>query len=115
MAWVVGRKNGALAVVAQTLTIGSVVDSAAFGPGLSPGGLITIFGTGFVAGNSVPTVSLAGNSLQVLSAFPFQINAALPAATGDGQRQPAGDRRGGFGEQPVTVAAVSPGIFHGGG
>src|SRR5207248_354485 len=51
--WQVSRTGGAITVAPQTLTISSVTDSAAFASILAPGGLITVFGTGFTSASTV--------------------------------------------------------------
>ena len=85
-----------------------MTDSAAFAPAVSPGGLFTIFGSGF-AGS--PVVTVAGTSAQVLAAFPFQINAAMPTNTAVGAAALQVSGPAGVANANITISATSPGIF----
>jgi uncharacterized protein (TIGR03437 family) len=93
------------------MAITSVVNSAGFGPGLSPGELFTIFGAGFTAGAATPSVTIGGQSAQIFGAFPFQINALIPAgiAPGSALLQISGSL--GAISQNVTIQSAAPGIF----
>ncbi len=106
--WGITRKNGQLIVSPLAPTITSATDSAAFAPAVSPGGLFTVFGSGF-AGS--PTVTVSGKSAQVLAAFPFQINAAMPATTAVGAAALQVSGAAGTANFNLTVSATSPGIF----
>ena len=44
----------------------------------APGGLITIYGAGFVQSGSTPSVQINGTDAFVVAAFPFQVNAQIP-------------------------------------
>ncbi len=111
LAWQVTRNNGTLAIAPETMAITSVVNSAGFGPGLSPGELFTIFGAGFTAGAATPSVTIGGQSAQIFGAFPFQINALIPAgiAPGNALLQISGPL--GAISQNVTIQSAAPGIF----
>jgi uncharacterized protein (TIGR03437 family) len=91
-----------------SLTVSAVTDAAAFAPALSPGDLISIFGGGFTG---TPAVTLGGTSLQVLAVFPFQINAAIPAAAVPGNAMLQVTGPDGSATSAVTLSATSPGIF----
>ena len=106
--WGITRKNGQLTVSPLTPSITGVTDSAAFASAVSPGGLFTIFGSGFAG---TPTVTVAGKSAQVVAAFPFQINAAMPTTTGVGSAALQVSGSAGVATGNITVSAVSPGIF----
>ena len=105
------RTNGALSIGASTLTITAVVNAASMGPGLSPGGLFTIFGSGFTAGGATPVVTVSGQTTSVLAAFPFQINAQMPAGVSPGDALMQVSGAVGAASQPVSIAATAPGIF----
>ena len=85
-----------------------MTDSASFGPGLSPGGLFTIFGAGFSANS---TVTLAGKPVQLVATFPFQINALIPVGTPAGKATLQVTGALGTASKEVTISALSPGIF----
>ncbi len=106
--WAISRSNGTLTVKPLSLSIGAVADSAGFRPAVSPGGLFTIFGSGF---SGTPTVTVAGRAAQVLASFPFQINAVLPAATPPGNAALQVTGPAGSATSTIAVTPVSPGIF----
>jgi uncharacterized protein (TIGR03437 family) len=88
-----------------------VVNAASFMPGVSPGGIFSIFGAGLSGAGSATTVDFDGTAASVLLASPFQVNAIAPANLTPGShtlrvRTPFGEA-----QQTVTVAAVTPGIF----
>ncbi len=106
--WGISRQSGKLTVSALSPSISAVTDSAAFAKSISPGGLFTIFGSGFPGS---PTVTVAGKSAQVIAAFPFQINAVMPATTplGNSGLQVSGSS--GSASATIAVSSTSPGIF----
>jgi hypothetical protein len=53
-AFLLTREGGALAINAETVSISSVVNAASLAPGLSPGGLFTLFGSGLNNGGVNP-------------------------------------------------------------
>jgi len=110
-AWQITRAASGLAVAAQQIFISSIVNSATLAPGLSPGEIFTIFGTGLAAGSTLPSVTVGTRPATVLAAFPYQINAVMPAAipAGNTTVQVAGAL--GTVSQNATVAALSPGIY----
>jgi uncharacterized protein (TIGR03437 family) len=108
LSWTILRTNGLLSVKPASLTVSAVTDAAAFAPALSPGDLISIFGSGFAG---TPAVTLAGNTLQVLAVFPFQINAAIPATAVPGNAMLQVTGPDGSATSTVTLSATSPGIF----
>jgi uncharacterized protein (TIGR03437 family) len=110
VSWALARDVGQLKIAPQVLTVDAVTDSAAFTAGLSPGGLITLFGSGFGSAAGT-TVTLDGAKLPVLAAFPFQINTQIPpgAASGSAQLQVSGAL--GTASKSVTVLPWAPGIF----
>jgi uncharacterized protein (TIGR03437 family) len=108
LSWAITRSNGTLTAKAVTPSISGVTDSAGFNPAVSPGGLFTIFGSGF---SGTPSVSVGGKSAQVLAAFPFQINAAMPATIAPGTATLQVTSAAGAASANIIVSATSPGIF----
>lgn len=108
LTWQIARVNGTLAYSVQTLGISAITDSAAFAPALSPGDLFSIFGSGF---SQNPVVTVGGQKAQLIAAFPFQINALIPASTPLGAAAVLVTDVTGIASQPVMIAPVSPGIF----
>jgi len=88
-------------------TAESVINGAAFRPGLAPGGIATIFGGGLDALEA----EFSGNRAAVLFSSPFQANIVVPGNLIPGSYVLT--LRGAYGqaEQPVTVERVAPGIF----
>lgn len=110
-AWQITRSGSGLAVAAQQIFISSIVNSATFGPGLSPGEIFTIFGTGLTAGSVQPIVTVGNRVATVLSAFPYQINAVLPTAATAGNTNVQVVGALGSVSQSATISATAPGIF----
>jgi hypothetical protein len=108
LSWSILRTNGVLSVKPASLAVSAVTDSAAFAPALSPGALISIFGSGFAG---TPAVALGGQPLQVLAVFPFQINAAIPATAVPGNTMLQVSGPDGSATANLTLSATSPGIF----
>jgi uncharacterized protein (TIGR03437 family) len=92
-------------------TSAGVVNAATFGPGIAPGGILSIFGSGLSDDSSKTTADLDGTPLTVLLASPFQINAAVPATVSVGSHTLAVHSAFGSAQQQVAVSAVAPGIF----
>ena len=108
LSWSIQGTNGVLSATPASLTVSAVTDAAAFAPALSPGALISIFGSGFAG---APAVTLGGVPLQVLAVFPFQINAAIPATAVPGNATLQVTGPDGSANSAVTLSATSPGIF----
>jgi len=108
VSWAITRNNGQLAVTPVSPKVASVADSAGFRPAVSPGALFTIFGQGF---SGTPTVTVAGRSVPVVAAFPFQINASLPATTAVGVAALQVTNAAGTANSSITITPTSPGIF----
>ncbi len=93
----------------QELTFGAdtVVNSATYQPGLTPGGAFSVFGTGLLNA----TVELAGQPAAVLFSNPFQLNAVVPPTLAPGLypvrlRNAQGDQT-----QTLEVQSNAPAIF----
>lgn len=110
-AFQIARSNGGLQIQPQTIAVQAVVNAASGGPGLSPGGIFTIYGAGLTVGTSAPTVKVAGQTATVLAAFPFQVNAVMPVGVPAGNATLEVDGALGNVTQSVTIAAVAPAIF----
>ena len=90
---------------------GGVVGGATFTPGIAPGGVVSIFGSGLAGGGRPTTVDLDGTDMHVLFATPFQINAEVPPGATAGAHTIHVQSAYGSAQQPVAVSAVAPGIF----
>jgi uncharacterized protein (TIGR03437 family) len=86
----------------------SVVNAASFRPGITPGGIATIFGTNLAQ----PQVTVEGTAAQVFYADDRQINFAVPALT-QASAVASVQVRTALGTATVSVPllAVQPGIF----
>lgn len=100
-----------LAPQAVSFTAGSVVNGATFTPGIAPGGVVSIFGTGLSGTGKVTTVDMDGTTMRLLFATPFQINAEVPLTMAPGVHTIRVQSVYGSAQQAVTVSAVAPGIF----
>jgi uncharacterized protein (TIGR03437 family) len=103
--------TGMLQLAPQTITIAGVTDAAAFSPGLSPGGIIAIFGTGFATAGSTPSVMIGGKNASVTAAFPYQVNAVVPSGTPVGSTTMQIVSALGTTTRSIAISAASPGIF----
>jgi uncharacterized protein (TIGR03437 family) len=92
-------------------TAEAVVNAATFTPGIAPGGIVSIFGTGLAGERAPSTVEFDGTPAEVLSASPFQINAVVPSTIGAGDHNLRITSAYGSAQQTVAVAAVAPAIF----
>jgi uncharacterized protein (TIGR03437 family) len=102
-----------LALTPQTVsfTAASVVNGATFTPGIAPGGVVSIFGTGLSGTGKSTTVDMDGTAMRLLFATPFQINAEVPLTMAPGVHTIRIQSVYGSSQQTVTVSAVAPGIF----
>jgi uncharacterized protein (TIGR03437 family) len=101
----------ALAPVAVNFTAASVVNGATFTPGIAPGGVVSIFGTGLSGSGRATTVDMDGTAMRLLFATSFQINAEVPLTMAPGVHILRVQSVYGSLQQSVTVSAVAPGIF----
>jgi uncharacterized protein (TIGR03437 family) len=105
------RLNVVLAPQATGFTADAVVNGATFAPGIAPGGVFSIFGSGLAGAGSATTVTVDGVAATVLLASPFQVNAVVPASVGPGMRTVEVRSSYGAASQSVMVSDVAPGIF----
>jgi uncharacterized protein (TIGR03437 family) len=111
LAYQISRTQGLLSIVPQQMAITSVVNTAGYGPGLSPGGLFTIFGGGLANGSEAPEVTVSGQSVPVLAAFPFQVNVQMPESVAQGAATLLVKGSLGTASKSLTIAESAPGIF----
>jgi uncharacterized protein (TIGR03437 family) len=88
-----------------------VLGGATFTPGIAPGSVASIFGTGLAGPGKETTVEMDGAPLRVLFATPFQINAEVPLQTTPGMHSLRVQSAYGSAQQTVAVATVARGIF----
>ena len=86
------------------IAMSGVINAASFNSQIAPGGLVSIFGTGF---SSASTVQVNGETAKVLAAFPFQINAQIPSDIAPGSATVAIASA----QQNITLNPVAPAIF----
>ena len=111
--WRATRPQFYLTLAPETVsfTAASVVNGASFTPGIAPGGVAAIFGTGLSGSGKATTVDMDGTAMRLLFASPFQINAEVPQTMAPGVHILRVQSVYGSLQQAVTVAAVAPGIF----
>lgn len=109
----VAKSGGRWVVSVQELSIAAngVVNAATFTPGVAPGGLAAIYGSGLSRQGAKPAVEIGGKQAPVVAASPFQVNVQIPADVAPGLqplavRSPFGEAR-----QNLEVARVAPAIF----
>jgi uncharacterized protein (TIGR03437 family) len=107
------RPSQILAIAPQTLTVLStgVVNTANFTAPIAPGGLFTIFGGGFSGAVGGTTVAINGETAQVVSSTPFQVNGQVPADLPPGSYTLQIQSPFGQASQNVQVLANAPAIF----
>jgi len=107
------RPKLALTVTLQDLSFAaaSVVGGATFTPGIAPGGVVTIFGSGLSGAGKATALDLDGTAMRILFATPFQINAEVPLSATPGTHTLRVQSAFGTAQQPINVSAVAPGIF----
>jgi uncharacterized protein (TIGR03437 family) len=89
----------------------SALNAASFTPGLSPGALFSVFGSGMSGPGVKTSVQIAGLSAPVIAQTPFQVNGQIPAEITPGTYTIRLSSPYGTAEQPIQIDAVSPGIF----
>ena len=96
---------------AVVFTASGVVNAATFRAAVSPGEIVSIFGSGLSGPGAATMVTIGGLSAPVLSSSPFQVNAVIPVALEPGQYTLSVKSPFGSFDQPIGVAALDPGIF----
>ncbi len=92
-------------------TAEGVVNAASFRPAVSPGEIVSIFGSGLSGPGAATSVSIGGRAAPVLASTPFQVNAQIPLDLPPGQHTLSIQSAFGSIEQPLTVVAFNPAIF----
>lgn len=103
--------NWTVAPLEVAFTAANVVNAASFAPGLSPGVLAALFGTGLSRSGDDVTIEAGGLPAQVLGATPFQVNFRISPDVGTGPQVLRVQGPYGSAERTVNLAAVSPGLF----
>jgi uncharacterized protein (TIGR03437 family) len=107
-------QNGAqwtLASLQASIAAGGIVNAASFTGDIAPGGLISIYGTGFVRSGVDTTVQVNGEPATLLAVLPFQINAQVPLDIAPGPATLSVNTGNGSAQQSMTVAGAAPAIF----
>jgi uncharacterized protein (TIGR03437 family) len=109
----ISRSGVQWTAVPQSLSFSanSVLNAASFTPDLSPGALFSVFGTGMSGTGVQSSIQIAGLPAPVIARTPFQINGQIPADIAPGTYTINITSAYGVAEQPIQIAAVSPGIF----
>ena len=94
-----------------SFTSDSVLNAASLTPGLAPGSLMAILGTGLAGAKGNATVELDGTALTLGTVSSFQINAQVPLDMDPGVHTLRVRSDYGVLEQPVTISTVAPAIF----
>jgi uncharacterized protein (TIGR03437 family) len=90
---------------------GAVVNAASFAPGLTPGGIATLFGLN-LAGASTAEILLNGQAVPVFYSSTHQVNFFVPFGTaGDSARLTVRNPAGESDPIQVGLTALQPGIF----
>jgi uncharacterized protein (TIGR03437 family) len=105
------KLNLAIAPQDVSFTADGVVNAATFAPGISPGGIISIFGAGLSDDAAKTTVDIDGAPLSIAFALPFQVNAVVPNSVTVGTHMLTVRSAFGTAQQQINASAVSPGIF----
>jgi uncharacterized protein (TIGR03437 family) len=108
------KRNGTQWVIAPlqaSIAAGGVVNAASSTTDVAPGGIISIYGAGFVRPGFDTVVQINGETAPVLVALPFQINAEIPLDIAPGAASLKVATGNGNAQQSITVASVAPAIF----
>jgi uncharacterized protein (TIGR03437 family) len=100
-----------IAPLQASIAGGGVVNAASFTSDFAPGGIVSIYGAGFVRSGFDTVVQINGEAAPVLAALPFQINAQIPLDIAPGAATLAVNTGNGNAQQSITVAGVAPAIF----
>jgi uncharacterized protein (TIGR03437 family) len=107
-------RDGAQCTAAPLTTgfaAGDVVSSAAGLPGLAPGGIASIYGSGFGSDPANAKVEFNGTAGRLVAVFPFQINVQIPESIAPGTASLRVTTANGSAEQPIALRDVAPAIY----
>ena len=107
------RPAAQLVVAAQTVTIlaNGIVNGASLVPGVAPGGLMAIFGSGLAAPGATTTIQISGETAAPLSTAPFQLVAVAPIDLAPGTYPLNVQSPWGSAQQTITLQATAPAIL----
>lgn len=107
------NSSGALTISAEaaSFTANGVLNAATFAPGLAPGGLFSLFGTGLAGSSSATTVKFGNETAQLILTSPFQLNGQVPADLAPGTYTVTVQSPFGSATQSLAVSQSAPGIF----
>jgi uncharacterized protein (TIGR03437 family) len=113
IAYKVTRPAAQLLLSPQDVTIAAngVVSGASLTPGIAPGGLMAIFGSGLAGPGGDSVVQINGEAAAVVSKSPFQIMAQVPPDLAPGPYPLSVQSPYGSTQQTVQVAATAPAIL----
>ena len=113
IAYKVTRPAAQLLLSAQDVTIAAngVVNGATLTPGIAPGGLMAIIGSGLSGPGGDSIVQMNGEAAALVSKSPFQIVAQVPPDLGPGPYLLSVQSPYGSTQQTVQVAATAPAIL----
>jgi len=113
MSYKISRSGVQWTAAPQSLSFSanSILNAASFTADLSPGALFSIFGSGMAGPGVKTSVQIAGLAAPVIAQTPFQVNGQIPADLPPGTYNISLSSPYGTAEQPIQIAAVSPGIF----
>jgi uncharacterized protein (TIGR03437 family) len=113
IAYKVTRPSAQLLLSPQDVTIAAngVVNGASLMPGIAPGGLMAIFGSGLAGPGGDSAVQMNGEAAAVVSKSPFQIMAQVPPDLAPGPYPLSVQSPYGSTQQTVQVAATAPAIL----
>ncbi|HTM49071.1 MAG TPA: Ig-like domain-containing protein [Bryobacteraceae bacterium] len=93
------------------LTPGGMVNAATLTPGVAPGGLMTIVGTGLAGPGADSVVEVNGTPAQIATQTPFQINVQVPPDLPPGTYPVRVQSPYGSADQMLEVQAAAPAIY----
>jgi uncharacterized protein (TIGR03437 family) len=113
IAYKVTRPAAQLVLGPQDVRVASngVLNGASFVPGIAPGGLMAIFGTGLAGPGGDSVVQMNGEAAAVISKSPFEIIAQVPPDLTAGSYSLSVQSPYGSTQAPVQVVATAPGIL----
>lgn len=100
-----------LAPLTATISAGGIVSAASYTNGIAPGGLVSIYGTGLATPGLSTSIQVNGESAPVLAAYPFQVNAQIPADIPSGSATVMVSSGIGTAQQVIAISDVAPAIF----
>jgi len=97
--------------IAPNFPIEGVINAASGVAGFTPGGILTIYGSGFGSDASSTRTEVGGIAARIVSVNPFQLNIQLPETVRPGVAALRVTTPAGAFERNITITDVAPGIF----